>query len=51
MNSILVLRQAACAALSRIDDPDIRGAIASLIARCNEALEKVTCQETVGGSA
>lgn len=38
MNPILALRQSACEALSRIDDPDIRGAIVTLVARCDEVL-------------
>lgn len=38
MNPILVLRQSACGALSRIDDPDIRGAIVALVAKCDEVL-------------
>lgn len=42
MKPILALRHAACEAMSKIDDPDIRGAIVALIAKCDEALEKVT---------
>lgn len=38
MNPILSLRHAACEALSKIDDPDIREAIRHLIARCDEVL-------------
>lgn len=39
MNPILILRHAACDAMSKIDDPDIRSAIVTLIAKCDEMLD------------
>lgn len=37
-NPILALRHAACDAMSKIDDPGIRGALVTLITKCDEVL-------------
>lgn len=41
MSPILALRHAACQGLADIDDPGIRAELVSLIAKCDEVLEKV----------
>ena len=45
MSPIMSLRQALCAALSEVNDPDIRARIPALIAECDKVLypaEKIT---------